>query len=111
MESEDTQQEINYSIPLLKLNQYQVQMNRILIAVISGVVAGIFRIEGILNGLVFLFFSNVLGSTIMCLSMRTEGVSSYFPGGVKDVYLSQNMAGLMTYILVWTLAYDIIHIF
>ena len=107
---ESTNKDINYSIPLLKLNQYQLQMNRILIATVSGIVSGILRVEGVAFGLLVFIACNLIGSAVMCLTMK-GGVTNYFPNGVRDVFLSQNFSGLMTYILVWTLVYDVVHIF
>lgn len=109
--TESENRKINYSIPTLKRNEYQMQMNRILLAVIGGVVSGILRVEGILNGLGMFLVWNVIGSATIAASLMGSEATDFFPNGLRDVFLSQNFAGLMTYILVWTVVYDVVHIF
>ena len=103
--------ELTHSIPMLKLNEYQIQMNRILLAVIIGTAAGILRVEGILHGLVMFVLCNLVGSGILTAYIGPSHVTEYFPNGSRDIFLGQNFSGLMTYILVWTLVYDVVHIF
>ena len=110
MEESGESSDVNYSVTVLKLNEYQIQMNRLLLAVIAGTVAGILRIEGVMYGVGVFSFWNILGSAIMAVSLGKSS-RDYFPNGARDVFLSQNFSGLMTFILVWTLVYDIVHIF
>ena len=53
---------------------------------------------------------NLTGSAILTVYVG-KAASEYFPNGVRDIFSSQNFSGLLTYILVWTLVYDIVHIF
>lgn len=103
--------ELNYSLPMLKMNEYQLQMNRIFLAFIAGLVSGILRVEGILHGLGMYVLWNLIGSTILVLYMGPSHTKDFFPNGTRDVYLSQIFAGIMTFILVWTVVYDVVHIF
>ena len=104
--------EVNYSIPALKTNEYQLQMTRILIALIAGIVSGILRVEGIIHGMGMFALWNVIGSVTVILYMGgLSGALKYFPNGVGEIFLSQIFSGIMTFILVWTVVYDIVHIF
>ena len=97
------------SVPALRLNEHQVQMNRLLLSLIAGVVCGILRIEGVINGVGMYLLWQVIGSSIMVVAMRDA--KKYFPHGNRDVFLGQIFSGIMTFILVWTLVYDVVHIF
>ena len=77
-----------------------MQMARMLIAVLGGIVAGILRIGGVGNGLICFALSNIIGSLIL-----------WQKGEVTEVFSSNMFTGLLSYILVWTLVYDVVHIF
>ena len=105
-------EDIDYSPILLKQNQYQVQMNRTLLSVIAGVVCGIIRVEGVFNGLLMYMLWQILGSTLMWrFAIPSASSSLCFPNGTREIFQSQLFSGLMTFILVWTLVYDLVHIF
>jgi hypothetical protein len=103
--------DIDYSLPLLKMNEYQLQMNRIYLALIAGIVSGILRVEGIVNGLAMYVLWNLIGSSILAVYMGGSSATKHFPNGLVDIFTSQIFSGIMTYILVWTLVYDVVHIF
>jgi hypothetical protein len=104
--------DVNYSVAALKANEYQVQINRILLAVIAGAVSGILRVEGILNGLIMYALWNIVGSLIMIfMAGGPSKARKCFPNGTWDILLSQNFSGVMTFILIWTIVYDVVHIF
>ena len=89
-----------------------MQMNRILLSVIAGTICGIIRIEGILNGVGMYVLCQFVGSILMSVfACPNGGPSEYFQSGVRDIILGENFSGIMTFILVWTLVYDIVHIF
>jgi hypothetical protein len=109
---EDTNGDVNFSIIAFKTNEYQLQMARILIALIAGIVSGILRVEGILNGLGMYALWNVLGSATVIVYMGgVARASKHFPNGARDVFLYHIFSGIMTFILVWTVVYDVVHIF
>ena len=105
--------DIDYNPMILKQNLHQIQMNRMLLSVISGVVCGIMRIEGVFNGVLMYCLWQLVGSVVMVkFSIPSNSSPSlYFPSGAREVFLSQNFSGIMTFILVWTLVYDLVHIF
>lgn len=101
-----------YSFVHVKQNEYQMQMNRIFMALIAGVVSGILRVEGVASGLMMYILSNLVGSAIICVNLGgVTSSKSYFPNGVRDIMTGQIFSGFLTFILVWTLVYDIVHIF
>ncbi len=109
---EDVGNDVNYNLVSSKLNEYQLQMNRIFLALLAGIVSGILRVEGVLNGLGMFVIWNLIGSAI--ITIYIGGISKaekYFPNGVGDIFMSQIFSGIMTFILVWTVVYDIVHIF
>lgn len=109
---EASNSEVNYSIGNLKFNEYQLQMNRIFLASIAGLVSGILRVEGILMGLGMYLLWNLIGSSIITFYLGgVPQTRRFFPNGTRDIFLSQIFSGIMTFILVWTLVYDIVHIF
>ena len=104
----------DYSPLVLKQNMYQLQMNRTLLSVIAGIFCGIVRVEGILNGLVMYCICQLVGSVIMwrfAISDHQRPGTDYFPSGIWEIFTSLNFSGIMTFILVWTLVYDLVHIF
>ena len=109
--SEGPESDVDYSVLNLKQNEHQMQMNRICIALIAGVVSGILRVEGLQSGSLMFVLWNLIGSAIMIASVGFSSARSYFPNGVMDILTSQLFSGLLTYILIWTFVYDIVHIF
>lgn len=110
-QEENLGSENEFSYSSVKQNEYQMQMNRIFLAVLAGVVAGILRVEGVQAGLLMFMVWNLIGSAVMSVSIGVSSAASYFPNGIRDILLSQIFSGLLTYILVWTLVYDVVHIF
>jgi len=105
--------DIDYSPIILKQNLYQIQMNRMLLSVIAGIVCGIIRVEGVLSGVLMYCLWQLVGSVLMLKFAIASGScpSHYFPSGTSEIFVSQNFSGIMTFILVWTLVYDLVHIF
>jgi hypothetical protein len=105
--------DIDYSPIILKQNLYQIQMNRMLLSVIAGLVCGIIRVEGVLSGVLMYCLWQLVGSVLMLKIAIPSGScpSHYFPSGTFEIFVSQNFSGIMTFILVWTLVYDLVHIF
>jgi hypothetical protein len=93
------------------INSYYMQMNRVLIAVLVGVLCGILRVEGLIAGLSAFLIGNVVGSGIMLGSLRGKPAGEYFQSGAFEIFHSNLFSGLLPFILVWTVVYDVIHIF
>jgi len=99
----------------LKINQHQIQMNRVFLSVIAGIFCGIIRIEGVIHGLGVYIGWQLLGSLLMAIMTTLGGggasITEFFPNGLRDIFLSEIFSGIMTFILVWTIVYDVVHIF
>lgn len=98
-----------HSPVLLAKNTHQIQMSRTLLAVIAGSFAGILHIEGLLNGIMVYLVWQLIGSAVLIQYMKRP--AEYFPNGSRDVITTGLFSGIMTFVLVWTLVYDIVFIF
>jgi hypothetical protein len=78
-------------------------------AILAGSVAGILGMEG-LAGFLFFVFSCFITSGMLCLRMGSLSMSDFFPKP-NQVWTSGLTEGLMSYILFWTLLFDLVHIF
>lgn len=87
----------------------QLGMIRTLLAVIAGVFAGILHIEGLLLGLTSYIGWQLVGSGIVWVHVGC--VETYFPKGKNDLLMNGFFSGMMTFVLVWTLVYDLVYIF
>ena len=92
------------SLLVEKKNEYYMQMTRILIAVLAGIVAGILRVEGIANGVLLFVLANLVGSLILVFLHRDDKTTCNF-------FVSNFFGGALSFILMWTLVYDVIHIY
>ena len=81
---------------------------RVFVAIISGCAAGIMGITGIPGFLAF-FLSTFLLSVGLYLKVSCE--PKPFFKKPEDIWTEGIMQALMSYILFWTLFYDIVHIY
>ena len=81
---------------------------RTFVAIISGCAAGIMGITG-LYGFACFFISTLLLSVGLYLKVSCE--PKPFFKKPEDIWTEGIMQGLMSYILFWTLFYDIVHIY
>mmetsp|Transcript_26784 Transcript_26784/g.36996 ORF Transcript_26784/g.36996 Transcript_26784/m.36996 type:complete len:121 (-) Transcript_26784:102-464(-) len=89
-------------------NLKMVHFCRTLFSIIAGLVAGIMGLTNI-AGFVCYFF--MMGMTSLSLVLRTNcQPSAYFITTSKVTYDGIG-SGLMTFVLFWTLFYDIVHIY
>ncbi|CEM00572.1 unnamed protein product [Vitrella brassicaformis CCMP3155] len=77
-------------------------------AIVSGLAAGILGLTGLWGLLVFVMAT--LGISLILLARVNFDTSLYFPT-VKEVLIGQFWHGMMSFILFWTLAYDMVYIF
>ncbi|PFH33050.1 hypothetical protein BESB_082490 [Besnoitia besnoiti] len=94
--------------PMVAHNYRQVAINRHLAAVVAGSVAGVFGLEG-LPGLFVFILVTLLGA---CLMVAETGFQckSFFTNP-KDIFFAQFFTAALTFILVWTLVYNVVYIF
>ncbi|CAL0300980.1 unnamed protein product [Lupinus luteus] len=100
---------------LLTLNVENMQSNmkiiyysRTFLSIIGGVVAGILGFTG-LKGFVFYILLMAVTS-IGLLAKAKFSIHTYFDSWNR-VLLDGFLSGLMSFVLFWTFAYDIVHIF
>mmetsp|Transcript_11660 Transcript_11660/g.22189 ORF Transcript_11660/g.22189 Transcript_11660/m.22189 type:complete len:114 (+) Transcript_11660:82-423(+) len=92
----------------LQENMRTLNNCRIFGGVMAGCVAGLLKIEGTLGVLVFIVVT-LVHSLMICVKMGFE-ISRHFPKS-RDLFVSQFGGGLLSFILFWTLSYDLVHIF
>lgn len=74
----------------------------------AGCVAGVLKFEG-LSG-IFVFILVTVLHSLMIFAKMAGNVERHFRKP-RDIFASQFTHGLMSFILFWTLSYDMVHIF
>ncbi|KAI6691050.1 hypothetical protein NL676_027878 [Syzygium grande] len=97
-----------FSSENMQSNMKVVYYSRTFMSIIGGVIAGILGFTG-LTGFVIYFL--VMAITSIGLIAKTGfSVNSYFSSW-NQIIFDGFLGGLMSFVLFWTFAYDIIHIF
>ncbi|KAF8408537.1 hypothetical protein HHK36_007693 [Tetracentron sinense] len=92
----------------LQNNMKIIYYSRTFLSIIGGVIAGILGFTG-LSGFVFYFL--VMAFTSLGLAAKAKfSLHSYFDCWNR-IILDGFLGGLMSFVLFWTFAYDIVHIF
>ncbi|EPY34659.1 Rab5-interacting family protein [Strigomonas culicis] len=92
-------------------NYRRLEQIRTLSSLVSGVVAGVLGLTGIL-GFLFFIVCSVLTSIVVNAVGCGNHSQQYFPHGTKDLFsISGLLAGVMTFVLAWTVTYDSVYIF
>merc|ERR1711971_95441 len=81
---------------------------RVLSGVVAGCVAGLLNYGG-LSGVGIFLLVTVLHSAMMCANMASDAKRHFLKA--RDLFISQISGGLLSFILFWTIAYDVVHIF
>uniref|UniRef100_A0A7S1QRC8 ER membrane protein complex subunit 6 n=1 Tax=Alexandrium catenella TaxID=2925 RepID=A0A7S1QRC8_ALECA len=95
-------------LPALQNNMRTLSHARIFSGVIAGVVAGLLKCEGLAG--VFVFILVTVAHSAMMFAKMSFNAHGHFPKS-SDVFVSQFTSGLLPFILFWTLAFDMVHIF
>ncbi|CAA9990936.1 ER membrane protein complex subunit 6, putative [Plasmodium knowlesi strain H] len=92
----------------IKHNKNSLILSKQFYGIIGGITVGILGIQGTYG---FLFFSlfTVIG-TLMTFSHIRNDFKSYFMKP-SDIFCRDFFSGLISFILFWTLSYDLIYIF
>eukprot|EP00403_Amphidinium_massartii_P039391 CAMPEP_0178442968 /NCGR_PEP_ID=MMETSP0689_2-20121128/38533_1 /TAXON_ID=160604 /ORGANISM="Amphidinium massartii, Strain CS-259" /LENGTH=132 /DNA_ID=CAMNT_0020066721 /DNA_START=27 /DNA_END=425 /DNA_ORIENTATION=+ len=96
------------NVPALQHNLRTLGHARVIAGIVAGCVAGLLKFEGLAGLFVFVFIT-ALHSCMLFVKMGFQ-VARHFPH-MHDVFTNQFSHGLMSFILFWTLSYDIVHIF
>ncbi|KAJ6822933.1 ER membrane protein complex subunit 6 isoform X2 [Iris pallida] len=92
----------------LQSNMKSIYYSRTFLSIIGGVVAGIWGFTG-LTGFVFYFFIMAVASLGLAAKAKFS-VHKYFDSWNR-IIIDGFFSGLMSFVLFWTFAYDIVHIF
>lgn len=92
----------------LQNNMKMIYYSRTFLSIIGGVIAGILGFTG-LNGFIFYFLVMAITSVGLAAKARFS-IHSYFDCWNR-IILDGFLSGLMSFVLFWTFAYDIVHIF
>merc|ERR1719198_1159772 len=95
-------------MPALQHNARTLAHTRIFSGCMAGGVAGLLKCEGLSGVFVFIVIT-LLHSAMIFMKMGGD-VTRHFPKA-QDIFVSQFSHGVMSFILFWTLAYDMVHIF
>eukprot|EP01018_Ginkgo_biloba_P000522 Gb_07701 [translate_table: standard] len=97
-----------YSTENLQNNMRVIYYSRTFLSIMGGVVAGILGLTG-LKG--FIFYFMVMAVTSLGVAAKAKfDIHEYFDSWNR-VTLDGITSGLMSFVLFWTFAYDIVHIF
>lgn len=106
-----TKAESRFVDAILGQNYEAISQVRTLGAVLAGLAAGIMGLTGLIGALFFLASAAAISFFIVSLGCGSDA-ARYFPRGSKEMFgIEQLLSGGMTYILIWTVAYDAIYIF
>ncbi|XP_020098614.1 ER membrane protein complex subunit 6 [Ananas comosus] len=92
----------------LQSNMKSIYYSRTFLSIIGGVVAGIWGFTG-LTGFVFYFLIMAVASLGLAAKAKFS-VHTYFDSWNR-ILVDGVLGGLMSFVLFWTFAYDIVHIF
>ncbi|GMH28557.1 hypothetical protein Nepgr_030400 [Nepenthes gracilis] len=105
--------EVSNDIPIFNAENIQNNMkiiyySRTFLSIVGGVIAGILGFTGFAG---FVLYFLVMAVTSVGLIAKAKfSVQSYFDSWNR-VILDGFLGGLMSFVLFWTFAYDIVHIF
>ncbi|XP_009372096.2 ER membrane protein complex subunit 6 [Pyrus x bretschneideri] len=111
--SEKKSSEAAFDVPTLNAENLQSNMkviyySRTFMSIIGGVIAGILGFTGLTG---FIFYFLIMTVTSVGLIAKTGfTVYSYFDSW-SQIILDGFLGGLLSFVLFWTFAYDIVHIF
>ncbi|XP_015574708.1 ER membrane protein complex subunit 6 [Ricinus communis] len=97
-----------FSAENLQSNMKIIYYSRTFLSIIGGVIAGILGFTGLYG---FIFYFLVMATTSIGLLAKAKfSVHSYFDSW-NQIILDGFFGGLMSFVLFWTFAYDLVHIF
>lgn len=110
--SEKKSSDIN-DLPTFKVENMQSNMkviyySRTFMSIIGGVIAGVLGFTGLMG---FVFYFLVMAITSLGLTAKAGfSIHSFFDSWNR-IILDGFLGGLMSFVLFWTFAYDMVHIF
>ncbi|XP_071722170.1 uncharacterized protein [Rutidosis leptorrhynchoides] len=106
--SNEASQVPTFSAENMQSNMKVIYYSRTFLSIIGGAIAGILGFTG-LTGFVFYFL--IMAITSVGLMAKAKfSIHSYFDSSNRVIF-DGFLGGLMSFVLFWTFAYDIVHIF
>ncbi|KAL2341635.1 hypothetical protein Fmac_009575 [Flemingia macrophylla] len=99
---------LTFNAENMQNNMKIIYYSRTFLSIIGGVVAGILGFTG-LKG--FVFYLLLMGLTSLGLVAKAGFSTHTYFDSWNRVLLDGFLGGLMSFVLFWTFAYDIVHIF
>ncbi|KAJ6835271.1 ER membrane protein complex subunit 6 isoform X1 [Iris pallida] len=97
-----------FSAENLQINMKSINYSRTFLSIIGGVAAGIWGFTGLMG---FIFYFLVMAVASVGLAVKAKfSVHKYFDSWNRIIF-DGFFSGLMSFVLFWTFAYDIVHIF
>ncbi|XP_024995085.1 ER membrane protein complex subunit 6 [Cynara cardunculus var. scolymus] len=97
-----------FNVENMQSNMKVVYYSRTFMSIIGGVIAGILGFTGLMGFVVYVL---VMAITSVCLTAKAGfSIHSYFDSWNR-VLMDGFLGGLLSFVLFWTFAYDIVHIF
>ena len=92
-------------------NVEQVVQLRSMVSLYAGVVAGVLGLTGYF-GFAFFVAQALSVSLLLDQKCKSTGLTSFFPKGRSDIFTFGSLTtGVLIYIFVWTVIYDVIYLF
>ncbi|XP_008800913.1 ER membrane protein complex subunit 6 isoform X2 [Phoenix dactylifera] len=92
----------------LQSNMKSIYYSRTFLSIIGGVVAGIWGFTGLMG---FIFYFLIMAIASLGFAAKAKfSIQKYFDSWNRIV-VDGFLGGLMSFVLFWTFAYDIVHIF
>ncbi|KAJ9464861.1 Rab5-interacting family protein [Diplonema papillatum] len=91
-------------------NQQAVEKIRVVIACSTGALSGVVGLTG-LNGFLAFFLANLLGSLYLKYVILGGSTEKYFVPDYALLSIGSLFSGLITYVVLWTIAFDAVHVF
>ncbi|CAA7407586.1 unnamed protein product [Spirodela intermedia] len=92
----------------LQSNMKVIYYSRTFLSIIGGVIAGIWGFTGLTG---FIFYVLIMGITSLGLAAKAKFSAQTYFDNWNRILLDGFFGGLMSFVLFWTFAYDIVHIF
>ncbi|CAA2969862.1 ER membrane complex subunit 6 isoform X2 [Olea europaea subsp. europaea] len=103
-----TDELLTFNVENMQNNAKIIYYSRTFMSIVGGVIAGILGFTGLTG---FLFYFLVMAITSVGLASKASfSVHSYFDGWNKIIF-DGFLGGLLSFVLFWTFAYDLVHIF
>ena len=98
--------------PNVVANHMEFSQSRNLAAILAGCVAGILKVEGYIPGAIFYLISMFSSSVLITVKAggSFQRLEDFFTSK-KFVFSGEIFSGLLVFVLCWTLAYDLVHVF